>query len=120
MERRLDPPVTDRPTMETRDETVERVLGDSPQSTRLAADPSSRRRVGSKLSAAALGVAVAAAIIVLVLVLLAAGGMGLALGLGCAAGLGAGIIAALVVAEREDGEIEREVEDDDAAGTSRP
>jgi hypothetical protein len=117
MERHLDPPVTDHPPAETRDETVERVIGDEPQSTRVAVDPSSRRRVGSRMSATAIGVAVAAAIMVLVIVLLASGGTGLALGLGGAAGLGAGIIAALVVAEREDGRIEREVDDDGAPRT---
>ncbi len=116
MERRLDPPVTDHPPTETRDETVERVMGDAPQSTRVAADPSSRRRVGSSMSTTAIGVALAAAIMVFVIVLLASGGTGLALGLGGAAGLGAGIIAALVVAESEDGRIEREVDDD---GTPR-
>ena len=116
MERQLDPPVNGHPPTETRDETVERVIGDAPQSTRVAADPSSRRRVGSRMSAMAIGVALAAAIMVFVIVLLASGGTGVALGLGGAAGLGAGIIAALVVAEREDGRIEREVDDD---GTPR-
>ena len=111
MEPRQHPPVPDDRANETRDETVERLVGDQPGSSAVAADPSSRRRVGSRISATAVAVAAAAGVIVLVVLLLASGEVGRALGLGVAAGLGPGIIAALVVAEREDGRIEREAGD---------
>lgn len=111
MESRQPSPVPNETANETRDETVERLVGDPPGSTSVDADPTSRRRVGSRISAAAVAVAAIAGVIVLVVVLLASGGVGLALGLGVAAGLGTGIIAALVVAEREDGRIEREAGD---------
>ncbi len=51
---------------------------------------------------------------VFVIVVIASGGTGVALRLAAAAGLGAGIFGALVVAEREDGRIEREVGDEGA------
>jgi len=103
MKPHVDVPDTEMRAAESREETVERVAGGPPHSQRIAADPSSRRHVGVRLSAAAIAVAVATAVLVLMVVLLASGGVGLALGL-------AGP-AALVVAEREDGRIEREVGD---------
>lgn len=112
MERHLDTPTTAGPATESRNETVERVIGDAPRSAGIDADPSSRRRVGSRISATAVGVALATALMAFVIVLLASAGIGLALGLAGATGLGAGIIAALVMAEREDGRVEREVHDD--------
>jgi hypothetical protein len=111
MKPHVDVPDTEMRAAESREETVERVAGGPPHSQRIAADPSSRRHVGVRLSAAAIAVAVATAVLVLMVVLLASGGVGLALGLAGAAALGAGVIAALVVAEREDGRIEREVGD---------
>jgi len=110
MERRPDPPANAGPATEAREETVERAIRDAPRPTTVVADPSSRRRVGSRMSVAAVAVAAAAALMAFVIAFLASGETRLALGLGVAAGLGAGIIAALVVAEREDGRIEREVE----------
>ena len=118
MERQTRIPIKDPPVPERRDETIERVTGDPPDRSAMAADPTSRRRVGTMMSIVGTGAALAVAAIVIGVVLLITEGTGLALALGGAAALGAGIIAALVIAEREDGRIDR-VDGDELAGAER-
>ena len=112
MERHQQIPSSDPPPPEARDETVERVLGDSPDADAVVADPTTRRRLGSTMWGATIGVALAVAAIVIGVLVLIGAGTGLALALGGAAALGSGIMAALVIAEREDGRVEHDVADD--------
>lgn len=73
-------------------------------------DPTSRRRVGRSMAVIGLVWGLGAAVVVAVVVGLVWGNWAIAIGMGVAAALGAGFISAMVRAEREDGQIEDDVE----------
>ena len=73
-------------------------------------DPTSRRRVGRSMAVIGLVWGLGAAAVVAVVVGLIWGNWAIAIGMGVAAALGAGFISAVVRAEREDGQIEDDVE----------
>lgn len=91
---------------ELREETIARVapapVGD--------VDPSSRRNLGRRGLRLGHGVALGIGALALALTLALGGGLPLALALGGGVAIGAGVIAALLLAEQEDGRIERIVE----------
>lgn len=102
------------PTGESRGETVRRVVREQETAMRAQGatphrDPSSRRRLGTRGLVSAHVVGALAGGLAAAVVLLAGGGAGLAIGLGIAVTIGAGVIAGLLLAEREDGRVEARV-----------
>lgn len=100
------------PAVESREETVDRVMTEQrklgvPEAT---TDPTSRRRLGRSMVVVGHLAGLAAAAAVIAIVLGVWDNLAFALALGAAGGLVVGVITALLLAEREDGRIEDEVD----------
>jgi hypothetical protein len=99
-------------TGESRGETVRRVVREQEAVMRAEGatplrDPSSRRHLGTRGLLGCSAVGVAAGTLSAGIVLVAGGGVGLAIALGIAIAIVPGVIAGLLLAEREDGRVEK-------------
>ena len=99
-------------TGDSRGETVRRVVREQEAVMRAEGatplrDPSSRRHLGTRGLLGSYAAGAVAGTLSAVLVLVADGGVGLAIALGIAIAIVPGVIAGLLLAEREDGRVEK-------------
>ena len=92
---------------ETRGETIERIAPDAARRP----DPSTRRRLGTRLTWTGHGAALLAGALAFVLVLAFGGGLPFAVALGGGVAVVGGVLVSLVMVEREDGRIDRMVDE---------
>ena len=99
---------------EAREETIERIqsdeMGAESQHEPGGGDPTARRHLGRRGLLKGHMVGGVAAIVAALVIFLIGGSLALSIGIGAAVLIGTGVIVAIVMAEGEDGKIERQVE----------